>query len=149
MRSLAEIQDAVQRSILNTSADILPEVAKPPYRSKMQAFGVYQSAYTMRLTEFLANDYEKLRSYIGEVRFNAMSLAFAGAHPSRHANARWFGQGLPGWLNWNWPLPRHLTHLIYRSSASTPWPHCHLIKLPVRPFHFTHACRRCTSSRTL
>lgn len=98
MQSLADLQSAVQRSILEKSSDVLPQVAKPPRGTKAQAFGVYQSAYCMRLTEFLANDYEKLREYVGEVRFNAMAEQYIEAQPSRHSNARWFGQGLPTWL---------------------------------------------------
>lgn len=98
MRSLAEIQGTVQNSILEKSSDVLAHVTKPARGTKAQAFGVYQAAYGMRLTEFLANDYEKLRAYVGEVRFNAMAAQYIAAHPSRHSNARWFGQGLPAWL---------------------------------------------------
>jgi Putative DNA-binding domain len=108
MQSLADLQGVVQRSILEKSADVLSLVSKPPRGSKAQAFGVYQSAYVMRLTEFLANDYEKLRAYVGEIRFNAMSAEFAAAHPSRHSNARWFGQGLPDWLKSSGHFAQHL-----------------------------------------
>jgi hypothetical protein len=98
MQSLAGLQGLVQRSILEKSSDVLSQVTTPPRGSKVQAFGVYQLAYGMRLTEFLANDYEKLRAYVGEVRFNTMAAQYITAHPSRHSNARWFGQGLPAWL---------------------------------------------------
>jgi Putative DNA-binding domain len=107
MQTLADLQSDVQRSILEKSADALSLVTKPPRGTKAQAFGVYQSAYLMRLTEFLANDYEKLRAYVGEVRFNAMSHEFAAAHPSRHANARWFGQALPAWLKSSGHFAQH------------------------------------------
>jgi Putative DNA-binding domain len=98
MLTLAEMQSMVQRSIMEKSEAILPHISNPSRGDKAKAFGVYQFAYGSRLTEFLANDYEKLRSYVGEVRFNAMAQAYVAAHPSRQANARWFGQGLPKFL---------------------------------------------------
>jgi hypothetical protein len=98
MPTLAELQDVFQRSIMEKSTEALPYIAKSPRGDTAKAFGVYQFAYGSRLTEFLANDYEKLRAYVGEVRFNAMAQAYAMAHPSRQANARWFGQGLPIFL---------------------------------------------------
>lgn len=107
MPTLIELQDAVQRGILERSSDVLSQVTKPPRGNKAQAFGVYQSAYVMRLTEFLAKDYEKLRAYVGEVRFNAMAAEYFSAHPSRQANARWFGQGIPLWLKTSGHFAQH------------------------------------------
>jgi hypothetical protein len=107
MQTLADLQGAVQKSILEKSSDVLSQVTKPPHGTKAQAFGVYQYAYASRLTEFLANDYEKLRAYVGEVRFNAMAEQYMAAHPSRHSNARWFGQELPSWLNSSGHFAQH------------------------------------------
>jgi hypothetical protein len=107
MQSLAHLQDAVQRSILEKTTDVLSHVVRPPRGTKAQAFGVYQSAYGMRLTEFLTNDYEKLRAYVGEVRFNTMAEAYITAHPSQHSNARWFGKNLPTWLKASGHFSQH------------------------------------------
>jgi Putative DNA-binding domain len=107
MQTLADLQGAVQKSILEKSSDVLSQVTKPPHGTKAQAFGVYQYAYVSRLTEFLANDYEKLRAYVGEVRFNAMAEQYIAANPSRHSNARWFGQVLPEWLKTSGHFSQH------------------------------------------
>ena len=96
--SLQSLQAMVQDSILNRSDAALDHIKRPPKGSKKEALGIYEHAYQARLTEFLANDYEKLRAYIGEVRFNAMAADYAAAHPSRQFNARWFGQNLPAFL---------------------------------------------------
>lgn len=88
----------VQRHMLEASPAILNHITPPPRGDQASAIAVYKNAYRLRLTEFLANDYEKLRIYVGEVRFNAMASAYMDAHPSRQANARWFGQNLPAFL---------------------------------------------------
>lgn len=107
MRSLAEVQNAVQNSIIEKSSEALAQIATPARGTKAKALGVYQSAYGIRLTEFLANDYAKLRAYIGEVRFNTMAAGYIAANPSRHSNARWFGQGLPAWLKISGHFAQH------------------------------------------
>jgi Putative DNA-binding domain len=107
MQSLAELQGALQRCILGKSSEVLSQLTKPLCGTKAQTFCIYQSAYGMRLTEFLASDYEKLRTYVGEVRFNAMAAGYIAAHPSRHANARWFGQCLPAWLKSSGHFAQH------------------------------------------
>ncbi len=105
--TLAMLQNIVQHCILNKSSDAQQHIATPPKGTREQALAVYQTAYRLRLTEFLANDYEKLRSYMGEVRFNEMAEAYIRENPSHASNARWFGQNLPAWLKQSGRLSQH------------------------------------------
>lgn len=98
MTKLAELQDRIQRSILTPSADVLDLLASPPRGRKDQRLQVYATGYLLRLAEFLANDYERLRVYLGEARFNAMANDYAAANPSDNPNARWYSRSLPEFL---------------------------------------------------
>lgn len=99
-RNLAELQGALQQSILRGSDGALEFISQPPsgHGSTADAFQVYQSAYHLRHKEFLANDYEILRQYVGESRFAILAQAYVDATPSRHQNARWYSQKLPEFL---------------------------------------------------
>lgn len=99
MSRLAELQDEMQRAILGRQNAAIDLVACPPSGSAADRLGVYQSAYVLRLTEFLMNDYPKLLTYLGETRFRQMAERFIRATPSRHANARWYARGLPEHLD--------------------------------------------------
>lgn len=98
MKTLAEIQAEMQRAILGGNNHATALLAPPPHGDAGRRLKVYQSAYGLRLTEFLANDYEKLLSYLGDVRFRTMAEAYIRAHPSDHPNARWFSRHLPEFL---------------------------------------------------
>ena len=97
MKNLAELQRRMQDAVLrNSMADEL--IASPPRGSRDERLSVYRNAYSLRLTEFLAHDYEKLRTYLGAVRFKEMALHYIAAHPSDQPNARWFSRHLPEFL---------------------------------------------------
>jgi hypothetical protein len=61
--------------------------------------GVYADAYRLRLVEALANDYPALQELLGEAGFNRVMRAYIAARPSRHANLRWYGGALAGYLS--------------------------------------------------
>ena len=97
MTKLADLQKRLQLAVLgNAPADDL--VAAPPVGSRDSRLGVYRSAYTLRLTEFLEHDYEKLRTYLGGVRFAEMAQHYIKEPPSDQPNARWFSRFLPEFL---------------------------------------------------
>lgn len=73
-------------------------VAAPPDGTRETRIDVYRNAYRLRLTEFLAHDYEKLRTYLGGVRFSEMAQRYIAEHPSDQPNARWFSRHLPDFL---------------------------------------------------
>ena len=99
MSDLAKLQARMQRAILGSGTVNAGQlVAAPPEGTKHDRLGVYCSAYRLRLTEFLTNDYEKLRIYLGDSRFREMAIAYIAAHPSDNPNARWFSRHLPEFL---------------------------------------------------
>jgi len=108
MSKLAALQTRMQRAILGRDTDsAVPLVAEPPEGTRLDRLCVYRAAYRLRLTEFLTNDYEKLRIYLGDVRFREMAVAYIAAHPSDDPNARWFSRYLPEFLR---DAPRYRRH---------------------------------------
>jgi Putative DNA-binding domain len=98
MSKLADIQAEMQRHVQGKSASGISFIAEPPQGTKEDRLAVYRSAYGLRLAEFLANDYEKLKTYLGDVRFREMADCYRAAHPSDHPNARWYSRHLPEFL---------------------------------------------------
>ena len=98
MKTLAQIQDEMQRAVLGKDNRATSLVASPPEGSTADRLRVYQAAYVLRLTDFLANDYEKLLAYLGDVRFRKMAEGYIKAHPSDNPNARWYSRHLPDFL---------------------------------------------------
>jgi Putative DNA-binding domain len=105
MPSIANLQATALCGIMEGSKKVLPRALQPAHESIERASEIDPDH--LRMTNFLADDYEKLRTYVGEVRFNAMAEAYTAASPSRHANARWFGQGLPAWLKQSAHFAQH------------------------------------------
>jgi len=97
VKSLAELQRRMQDAVLRKSS-AAGLIASPPRGSRDDRLDVYRNAYSLRLTEFLSHDYEKLRTYVGVVRFNEMASHYIAAHPSDQPNARWFSRHLPEFL---------------------------------------------------
>ena len=98
MNTLADLQRAMQRAVMGKPGAADGLVAKPPAGSQADRLAVYRNAYGLRLTEFIAHDYDKLRIYLGDVRFNEMASRYILAHPSDQPNARWFSRHLPDFL---------------------------------------------------
>lgn len=98
MKDLATFQDSFQSALMHGDEAVLEDIAENPKEDRRVLLGVYQNAYVMRLIEFLANDYEKLHSVLGDEQFDEMARAYIAAHPSNSRNARWFGARLPAFL---------------------------------------------------
>lgn len=98
MTDLAKLQLEMQRAILGKKSEAEKLVASPPSGSREDRIGIYRNAYGLRLTEFLENDYEKLRLYLGEVRFRDLTASYIERFPSDQPNARWFARHLPDFL---------------------------------------------------
>lgn len=99
--SLAEIQAAVHKAIVENSADAIALLVPPSHWSAASAFKVYQDAYILRHTGFLANDFPILKAYIGDDQFNEMARLYITAKPSKNPNARWYSDDLPKFLRTN------------------------------------------------
>jgi hypothetical protein len=96
--TLSTLQAAFQTFLLKGDADISDRIAGTPSASATERLQVYGNAYRQRLTEALAQDYPKLRNFIGEDRFAAMAHAYIDSFPSTHPSLRWFGRHLAKFL---------------------------------------------------
>jgi hypothetical protein len=96
--SLAELQAKFQRGVLTSDDEMLGLIRTPPNDTPRVMFGVYRNAYVLRLIEFLANDHEKLKAYLGDEQFAEMARAYVKAYPSDQPNARWYARHLPEFL---------------------------------------------------
>lgn len=95
---LVELQNAFQGAILGEAGELLAEIRPSQKLDRAARFGVYHDAYRARLAEFLGNDYPIMRSVLGDEAFGELAAAYIEATPSRHPNARWYGQKLPMFL---------------------------------------------------
>ncbi len=80
--------------------------------SRLSAFErleIYNRQYWFRILGSLAEDFPALHSVIGERAFEALSVAYLTAHPSRSFTLRNLGSKLPDWLaiNPNFAGRRH------------------------------------------
>jgi hypothetical protein len=69
--------------------------------SRLNAFErleIYNRQYWFRVLSALAEDFPALRAVMGDERFNAMSVAYLAAHPSRSFTLRNLGSRLVEWL---------------------------------------------------
>ena len=94
-KSLKEIQEKLQAAILHGDKAILKDIKDNTKEQRETLLQVYQHAYGARLEEFLANDYPKTQSYLGENLFQKTAKAYYKNAPSTTPNARWFGQNFP------------------------------------------------------
>ena len=98
MKDLASLQEEFQRAVIEGDDAVLAELVDTSKENRAVLLNVYRNAYTGRLMEFLAHDYEKLYAFLGEEQFRDLSRGFIGANPSATPNARWFGAKLPEFL---------------------------------------------------
>jgi hypothetical protein len=80
--------------------------------SRLSAFErleIYNRQYWFRVLGALADDFPALRSVVGGTRFEALSVAYLTAHPSRSFTLRNLGSKLVEWLTANpkWTGRRH------------------------------------------
>lgn len=96
--TLAETQALFQKAVLDGDESVLALLCDTSRTTRATLFGVYQNAYSGRLVEILANDYEYLSTYLGDDAFDDLARAYITENPSRSQNARWFGSRLPAFL---------------------------------------------------
>lgn len=107
MPGLADLQDAMQRAILEGDDGILSSIPDSPRESRDTLLGIYRNAYVLRLAEVLRNDHGLLHAYLGDDTFDDMARAYIAAHPSRVPNARYFAAALPAFLAAGEPYAEH------------------------------------------
>lgn len=91
---LAILQDAFQDRLLCGSDAILEHLGETGGR----LLGAYDHAYTARLLDVMAADFEGVHTLLGDADFASAVRAYLAARPSRHRNIRWIGTAFPAWL---------------------------------------------------
>jgi hypothetical protein len=105
--SLAELQAKFQQGVVTGDDEMLGLIRTPPNDTPKAMFGVYRNAYVLRLIEFLANDHEKLKAYLGDEPFSEMARAYVKVYPSGQPNARWYSRHLLEFLAQHEVYSRH------------------------------------------
>ncbi|MGL4397274.1 MAG: HvfC/BufC family peptide modification chaperone [Hyphomicrobium sp.] len=98
---LRDLQTTFQRAILDGDDAILAHIPNSPRESKETLFGVYRTAYVLRLIEIVRNDFERTARYLGPEAFDAAARDYIAANPSHTENARWFSSAFPAFLSEN------------------------------------------------
>jgi hypothetical protein len=117
--TLAEIQDCFQKAILGDGAGLMAFIGDNSKTTRDVLFGVYRHAYAARLIEAAGHDYPRLKAHVGQDAFGELMRGYLTRHPSRHANVRWFGQQLPGYLATTAPFASapHIAELAHIERA--------------------------------
>ena len=105
--SLATTQACFQDYVLDGEAAIDQLVEGGSAQFRESRLGIYRDAYRLRLIEVLGNDFEILRTYVGDQMFDALARAYISAHPSTFRNVRWFGGKLAQFLRATAPYSGH------------------------------------------
>lgn len=93
MSRLVQIQDAFQDRLLHGSDAILAHLGEGA-----RLLGAYDYAYTARLVEVMAKDFEYVHALLGDDGFDEAARAYVAAHPSTFRSIRWLGHAFADWL---------------------------------------------------
>ena len=118
MNALPQLQLAFQRYVLHGELAMRERVVSAERVDPDQRLRIYYDAYRLRLIEALATDYEALRAAMGVEKFNAACRAYIEATPSTYRNVRWYGGGLPPFLQTTAPWSKQP---VLSEIASFEW----------------------------
>ena len=92
---LQQLQGDFQDYILADEAHgAIHAAVREQYGLKADArLAIYHRAYRSRLKQALCESFEKTWTFVGDDMFAELADSYIAAHPSRHANLRWFGGG--------------------------------------------------------
>lgn len=94
MTSLAGLQRAFQRQVLERGAHVATELAGAEHGDLPARLGAYVEGYRSRLVEALGVPYSALRQVMGADEFDELAREYIERTPSRHYNIRYYGAGL-------------------------------------------------------
>jgi hypothetical protein len=88
--------------------------------SAFERLEIYNRQYWYRVLDSLAEDFRALRAVLGDLAFEALSVAYLTAHPSHSFSMRNLGSKLPEWLAAN---PRYAgrRHLLALNVVRIEW----------------------------
>jgi hypothetical protein len=118
MSALKRTQAQFQRYVLGGDSGIFGGIAGPDDAFRKTRLEVYYNAYRLRLIEVLGSDFEKLKAFAGEDKFDAIARGYIDAHPSAFRNVRWFGGRLPRFLRED---PRYRADPVLAELAEFEW----------------------------
>jgi hypothetical protein len=95
---LEALQLALQRHVLGEASGIEAAIAPGPGPGAAIRLDIYRYAHRARLVDALRDSYGHTASYLGAEAFDRIAAAYVQAHPSRHANIRWYGGELAAWI---------------------------------------------------
>lgn len=102
MNDLRALQLQVQQAVLADKPQILPDCPGDRVAASSIRLDVYRRGYRIRLHDALANEFPGLALMAGK-RFEHLLSDYVEAHPSGHYNIRWYGAGLPPFLDYGLP----------------------------------------------
>lgn len=103
MTQLSELQREFQDYILRGLPSVAEKMETGGAVDPRRRLRIYYDAYRLRLAEALATDFEALHALLGTDEFNAVCASYVESTPSVHRNVRWYGQGLPAFLQMTEP----------------------------------------------
>jgi hypothetical protein len=119
MSALAELhglQRRFQHAVL--AKDHVPGLFVGEAVDKVGGFDLYLAAYRARLVAALRDNFMVLNRAMGDEAFGELAHAYVAAHPSHFRSIRWFGHGLPVFLDAN---PALLAHPALADLARMDW----------------------------
>jgi len=106
--SLAELQNSLQRYLLNQQNNINEFTIESEKFSKQQRLDIYHEAYRLRLLDALKNDYPAVELLLGEDEFEKAMTEYIKQHPSQHPSLRWMGKSVAQFLRTHSSWQQHL-----------------------------------------
>jgi len=88
--------------------------------SAFERLEIYNRQYWFRILGALAEDFPAVRAVLGAKRFDALSVSYLSAHPSRSFTLRNLGSHLPDWLERH-PQQAGRRHRLALDVARVEW----------------------------
>ncbi|MEO8410411.1 MAG: putative DNA-binding domain-containing protein [Propionivibrio sp.] len=105
MSSVAGLQSRFQHAVLN--CERTPGLFVDEDAQTSGGFAIYLVAYRARLAAALRDNFEVLYRALGDDVFDGLAQAYIAAQPSPFRSIRWYGDGLPAFLDAHPELASH------------------------------------------
>jgi hypothetical protein len=96
---LRQLQQEMQRELLNEPSSIRSAVIDAPPLPVQERLDIYRNAYRIRLIDALDDTYSVLHKLLGDETFAALGEMFVAAHPSVHRSIRCYGSELANFMS--------------------------------------------------
>jgi hypothetical protein len=96
--ALDELQAHFQRYVLTGEGAFVGAIVGDARADADTRASIYYEAYRLRLVEALETDFDALRDYLGEERFDELCRDYVGAHVSDHYSIRHYGRHMACFL---------------------------------------------------